>query len=179
MAAASTLTGAEKMFEPANELPRNKRAAAAPATGRCLTNVQLEAFNKGRGRAYIVGARRNSIQARALEAWLRERIDVVRFEYRPGSSEFHVNYDDGTALPGRFIRSLRDKVHTLNRIASEPFHATPVHSLKGRVRIQVTGIGERELATLTMLAGGLPGVKQTRLSRRSHHAGGIRPQEGK
>jgi len=160
MATASTLTGTEKMFEPANELPRNRKRPAA--IRRFSANVELEAFNKGRGRAYIVGARKNSVETRALEAWLRERIDVVRFEYRPGSAEFHVNYDDGTALPGRFIRSLRDKVHTLNRIASEPFHATPVHSLKGRVRIRVTGIGERELATLTMLAGGLPGVKQTR-----------------
>jgi Cu2+-exporting ATPase len=102
-----------------------------------------------------------------LEAWLAERIDVVGFEYLPGSSEFHVDYDDGIALPGRFVRSLRDKIHTLNRIGSEPFRAVPVRSLRGRVRIQVTGIGDRELATLTMLAGGLPGVQSTR-----HYRGG-------
>jgi hypothetical protein len=34
--------------------------------------------------------------------------------------------------------------------------------MKGRVRLRVTGIKERELATLTMLAGGLPGVKRTK-----------------
>jgi Cu2+-exporting ATPase len=129
--------------------------------------VQLEAFNKGRGRAVIVGALKNSAEAGALKGWLAERIDVVRFEYRMGSGEFHISYDDGIALPGRFIRSLRDKVHTLNRIVSEPFDVTPVHSLKGRVRVRVTGIGERALATLTMLAGGLPGVKQT-----THFRGG-------
>jgi len=135
---------------------------ATPATVQCSANPQLEAFNKGRGRAVIVGARKNLAETGALAAWLAERIDVVRFEHRIGSGEFYVDYDDGTALPGRFIRSLRDKIHTLNRMSSEPFDVTPVHSLRGRVRIRVTGIGERELATLTMLAGGLPGVKQTR-----------------
>jgi Cu2+-exporting ATPase len=122
----------------------------------------LEVFNKGRGRAVIVGAPKNSVEADALEAWLAARIDVVRFERHTGSGEFYVDYDDGIALPGRFIRSLRDKIHTLKRIGTEPFNVTPVHSLKGRVRVRVNGIGERELATLTMLAGGLSGVKQTR-----------------
>jgi Cu2+-exporting ATPase len=123
---------------------------------------QLEVFSKGPGRACIVGARKDSAAAIALEAWLSERIDVPRFGYRVGSAEFHAEYDDGIALPGRFIRSLRDKVHTLNRISTEPFDITPVHSLKGRVRFQATGIGEREVGTLAMLAGGLPGVKSTR-----------------
>jgi Cu2+-exporting ATPase len=130
-------------------------------------NAELEVFSKGRGRACIVGARKGSVEASALEAWLDERIDVVRFERRIGTGEFYAYYDDGVALPGRFIRSLQDKVHTLNRIKSEPFNITPVHSLKGRVRLRVTGIRERQLATLTMLAGGLPGVKST-----THFRGG-------
>jgi Cu2+-exporting ATPase len=128
----------------------------------CSANAQLEVFNKGRGRAVIVGALKNSAPADALEAWLAERIDVVRLDRHAGSGEFYVDYDDGIALPGRFMRSLRDKIHTLKRIRPEPFNVMPVRSLKGRVRVQVTGIGERELATLTMLAGGLSGVKQTR-----------------
>jgi len=155
MAIASSLI--EEKFAPEKESPRTRKR-----TQRRAVSAQLEAFNKGRGRAVIVGARKNSVETTALKAWLAGRIDVVRFEYRIGSGEFYVNYDDGTALPGRFIRSLRDKIHTLNRISSEPFDVTPVHSLKGRVRVRVTGIGERELATLTMLAGGLSGVKQTR-----------------
>ena len=163
MASVSSLTGIEEKFPPANVSPSFRtKAAAGTARSRYSASAQLEAFNKGRGRACIVGARRNSVEAAALEAWLAERIDVVRFEYRPGSGEFHVNYDDGVALPGRFIRSLRDRIHTLNRVKSEPFDVTPVHSMKGRVRIGVTGVGERELATLTMLAGGLSGVRSTR-----------------
>jgi heavy metal translocating P-type ATPase len=110
----------------------------------------------------VAGAWRNSAQSCSLAAWLTERIDVIRFEHRPGSGEFYAYYDDGIALPGRFMRSLRDKIHTLNCIEPEPFDVKPVHWLRGRVRLRVTGIGERELATLTMLAGGLPGVKSTR-----------------
>jgi Cu2+-exporting ATPase len=125
-------------------------------------NAGLQVFNKGRGRACVIGACKGSGEASALAAWLAERIDVVRFEQRIGTGAFYVDYSDGTALAGRFIRSLRDKIHTLNRANPEPFDITPVHSLRGRVRLQVTGIKERDLATLTMLAGGLPGVIRTK-----------------
>jgi len=124
--------------------------------------AQLQVFNTGRGRACIVGVRKDSSAARALEAWLRERIDVIRFQQRTGSEAFYADYDDGAAIPGRFIRSLRDKVHTLNQPRPEPFSITPVRRLKGRIRLRVTGIADRQLSTLTMLAGGLPGVKSTR-----------------
>lgn len=97
-----------------------------------------------------------------LETWLAERIDVIRFEPRPATGALYVDYDDGSALHGRFIRSLRDKIYTLNHPCTEQFTVTPVHSMKGRVRLQVTGIGEHELATLTVLAGGLPGVRHTK-----------------
>ena len=130
-------------------------------------NGELQVFSKtrgakGHGRACIVGVRKGSSEAMALEAWLAERIDVLRFEQHIGTGAFYVDYDDGTALPGRFIRSLRDKIHTLNRPTPEPFDVIPVHRMKGRVRLRVTGIGEQELATLTMLASGLPGVQSTK-----------------
>jgi heavy metal translocating P-type ATPase len=124
--------------------------------------AQLEVLNTGRGRACIVGVRKDSAAARALEEWLSERIDVIRFEQRTGSEAFYADYDDGAAIPGRFIRSLRDKVYTLNQPRPEPFSVTPVRRLKGRVRLRVTGIAERQLSTLTMLAGGLPGVRSTK-----------------
>jgi len=124
--------------------------------------AQLQVFNTGRGRACIVGVRKGSGAARALEGWLSERIDVIRFEQRAGSEAFYADYDDGAAVPGRFIRSLRDKIFTLNRPLPERFSVTPVLRLKGRVRLRVTGIAERQLSTLTMLAGGLPGVKSTK-----------------
>jgi len=121
-----------------------------------------ERGTKGRGRACITGVHKGSAEASVLESWLAERIDVIHFEQRVGAGAFYVDYDDGDALPGRFIRSLRDKIHTLNRPTPEPFRVTPVRSMKGRVRLRITGIGERQLATLTMLAGGLPGVKNTK-----------------
>jgi len=123
---------------------------------------RLQIFNRGARRVCIVGARKGSAEAGALEEWLAERIDVVRFEQRTGTDAFYVDWDDGPALPGRFIRSLQAKVHALNRTYSEPFDITPVHSLPGRVRLRVTGIGDRQLATLTMVAAGLPGVHRTK-----------------
>ena len=122
----------------------------------------LQVFNIGRGRACIVGVAKGSRVARVLEEWLTDRIDVIRFEQRTGTGAIYADFDDGAALPGRFIRCLRDKVYTLNRARPEPFEITPVHSLKGRVRLRITGIDERQLSTLTMLAGGLPGVTSTR-----------------
>lgn len=125
-------------------------------------NEGLQAFERGRGRACVTGVRKDSAEATALGVWLAERIDVVGFEQRAGTGTFYVKYDDGAALSGRFIRSLRDKIHTLNRAGREPFNVKPVHSLRGRVRLEVTGISERQLATLTMLTTGLSGVKRTK-----------------
>src|ERR1019366_3034653 len=118
--------------------------------------------SKGQGTACIVGVRKGSPEAAVLEAWLAERIDVVRYEERAGTAAYYVDYDEGAALPGRFIRSLRDRIQTLNQPIPEPFKVIPVHRLKGRVRLRITGIAEHELATLTMLAGGLPGVRSTK-----------------
>src|SRR5664279_6331972 len=101
---------------------------------------ELQVFQRGRGRACVTGARKDSAEANALEAWLAERIDVACFEQRIGTGTFYVEYDDGAALSGRFIRSLRDKIHTLNRTKPEPFNIKPVHSLRGRVRLEVTGL---------------------------------------
>ena len=108
MAIASPLIGIQGKLGLAKGSQGNrKRAVVTPATVRCSANAQLEVFNKGRGRAVIVGARKNSAPADALEAWLAERIDVVRFDRHAGSGEFYVDYDDGIALPGRFIRRAR------------------------------------------------------------------------
>jgi len=125
-------------------------------------NTELRVLQKGRGRACIAGASKGSPETAALETWLAERIDVVRFEHRTGTCAFYVDYDDGAALPGRFLRSLRDKVHTLSRPTPKPLGFKSEHSLKGRVRVQVDGITERHLDTLTMLSAGLPGVTHTK-----------------
>ncbi|HMK86209.1 MAG TPA: heavy metal translocating P-type ATPase [Steroidobacteraceae bacterium] len=137
---------------------KERHLAQRPGPAR----TQLQAYAKGPGRACIVGVREGTAEARALEAWLAERIDAIGFERRPATGALYVDYDDGAALTGRFLRSLRDKIYTLNHPGTELFTVTAVHSMKGRVRLRVTGIGQRELATLTMLAGGLPGVRQTK-----------------
>ncbi|HVR25141.1 MAG TPA: heavy metal translocating P-type ATPase [Candidatus Polarisedimenticolia bacterium] len=124
-------------------------------------STYLEVLQRGPSDVSIIGARSGSTTAHLIEAWLAERIDVVRFEERAGTGVFHVHYDDGIACPGRFVRSLRAKIYTINRVAEEPFEITPVHSLTGRVRLRVTGIHERQLATLAGRAAGIPGVKHT------------------
>ncbi len=122
----------------------------------------LQVFSIGRGRACIVGVPKGAPMAGELEAWLAGRIDVIGFEQRTGTGAIYADFDDGAALPGRFIRCLRDKVFMLNRPDPEPFSVRPVRRRKGRVRLRVTGIGERQLSTLTMLAAGLPGVRRTK-----------------
>ena len=125
------------------------------------TSCTLQVFSRGPGRACVVGAGKHLPETSLLAAWLAERIDVARFQRRTEAGVFDIDYDDGAGLPGRFLRSLREKVHTLNRAKPEPYNIEPVHSLKGRVRLRAIGIKEGDLATLTMIAGGLPGVVRT------------------
>jgi hypothetical protein len=108
----------------------------------------LEAFQRGPGRVCIVGARNGSAAASSLEAWLAERIDVLHFERRTRTGVFYVDYDDGIAIPGRFMRSLRARIHKINLVTEEPFEITPVHSLRGRVRLRVSGVQQRQLTSL-------------------------------
>ena len=124
--------------------------------------ADLQAFQRGPGRACIVGARKGSAPASLMEAWLAERIDVPRFEQRAGTGVFYAEYDDGIAIPGRFMRSLRARIHAINRVTEEAFGIKPVHSLRGRIRLRVAGVDERQLAALTARAAALPGVQSTR-----------------
>jgi heavy metal translocating P-type ATPase len=120
-------------------------------------NPEPQVFLRGKGRARIItGSGRGSDEARTIEKWLTGRSDVVRFERRKSTGEFDIDYDDADDLHGHFLRSLRDKLHTLKR--RQPFDVQPVHSLPGRVRVRVTGIHPQQLAALTLLVGGLPGV---------------------
>jgi Cu2+-exporting ATPase len=126
-------------------------------------NGGMQVFPTRPGRAcVVVGARTSVPELRALEAWMTERVDVTRVEYRVGSGALFAAYDDRAALAGRFLRSLRDRVWVANRARRpiEAFHVEVVHSLHGRVRLRVAGLHERELATLTMVIGGLRGVKR-------------------
>jgi Cu2+-exporting ATPase len=97
-----------------------------------------------------------------MEAWLAERIDVLRFEQRAGSGVFYADYDDGIAIPGRFMRSLRARTHAINCVTDEAFEITPVHSLRGRIRLRVAGVHEGQLTALTARAATLPGVEYTK-----------------
>jgi heavy metal translocating P-type ATPase len=130
--------------------------------GQRRMKAYLEAFQRGPGCVRIVGARHGSAAASLMEAWLAERIDVLRFEQRASSGVFYADYDDGIAIPGRFMRSLRARTHAINHVTEEAFEIKPVHSLRGRIRLRVAGVDERQFAALTARAAALPGVKYTR-----------------
>lgn len=126
--------------------------------------ARLQVYRSRPNHAIVVGASEGSAEARQLAAWLSERLEVIRFEQRAATGTIHIEYDDGAALAGRFIRSLRDKVSAIERARRppEPFQVTPVHSLCGRVRVRTAGITDRDLTTLAMVSAGLPGVQRTR-----------------
>jgi Cu2+-exporting ATPase len=127
-------------------------------------NEPLRVAPRSGRRASVCGAHRGSVAARALEAWLAMRADVVDFHQRRNTGVFDICYDDRGAPPGRFLRTLRDKVFAIDtsRPKRGAFDVRRVHRLRGRVRLRVMGLDEDQLATLTMLIAGLPGVKHTR-----------------
>jgi heavy metal translocating P-type ATPase len=120
----------------------------------------FQVFLHGRSRACITGAGKESADAAAIATWLAAQSDVVRFEQRPTTGAFYVDFNDGDALRGHFLRALRDRLEILKR--PEPFDVKPVHSLPGRVRVRITGIRPEQLAMLTLIVGRLPGVTQTK-----------------
>jgi len=118
----------------------------------------LQVFLRGDRRVTVAGLRRESALATALEAWLAERIEVVRIERRDATRGLDVVYDDGAAVPGCFLRALRDRIHALEEPPAVPFDVAIVHSLPGRVRLRVLGVTERQTAALATLVAVMPGV---------------------
>jgi len=121
----------------------------------------LEVRTLGHDRACIVGARPESAETRAFAAWLGARPDVVKFEQRPETGAFYVEFDDGAHLPGRFVRALREAIPSFTPRRTAEFGVAPVHVLPGRIRVKVTGIGDDELETLAVRALSIPGVTRT------------------
>jgi Cu2+-exporting ATPase len=130
-----------------------------------------QVLRRGKNRARIAGLGMDSADAQAIESWLRQRPDVVRFDRRKSTGEFDIAFDDGNALAGRLLRALEDRLGTLRRPKrSEPFGLQPAHSLPGRVRVRVKGLHLEQLAALTVQVSGLMGVTRAEYSPESSSA---------
>jgi heavy metal translocating P-type ATPase len=121
-----------------------------------------EVYLNGKSRARIVGVGRNSREARKLTQWLDSRSDVLHFEQRKSTGVFQVHFDDGGDIPGRFIRSLKDKLSKFLHRRNEPMTLKPVHSLGGRVRIEIGGMDNQHFESLTAFADSIPKVTRTK-----------------
>ena len=122
-------------------------------------NARLEVQSHGFGKLRVVGAGLGSKEAQALNKWLERRDDVVQFEQRKNTGIFLINFDDEKALPGHFIRNLRDKLYNLTcKEEKIPFEIKPVRSLNGRVRFKILGLDGHQMEGITAFASVLPGV---------------------
>lgn len=131
-----------------------------------MQDSELQLVSWGKNRVRITGVRKGSAEAKGIDKWLAGRSDVSRFTQRETTGDFDIHYDDGMALPGRFIRALKDHLHILRAklLAARPresFDIRAVHSLPGRVRIRATGIPPQQIAALAIYAESLPGITRT------------------
>ncbi|MGZ3455392.1 MAG: HAD-IC family P-type ATPase, partial [Polyangiales bacterium] len=117
---------------------------------------------QGPGRLRIVGAEAGSCEADALSAWLRSRSEVRAFDLRDKTGVVVVAYEDRPGLSGRFLRALHEEIARMERREGEvvPFSVKPVHSVSGRVRLQIRGASSDELPKLAAYAEVLMGVEQ-------------------
>ncbi len=117
---------------------------------------------RGKDRLCIEGAGGSSCEADSLVAWLSLREDVRGFEQRATTGVFFVHYDDGHALPGRFVRALREEIARIEHSCGsvEQFRVERAHSVPGRVRLQVSGLDQENLARLTAFGAVLDGVER-------------------
>jgi Cu2+-exporting ATPase len=117
---------------------------------------------QGPHRLRIVGVESGSAAAKTICTFLAERPEVQRFEQRPKTGVFCVDYDDRSELPGRFLRALNERIASIERPPPEDsklFDIERVHSVEGRVRLRVRGLDEESIPKLTAFIAVLEGVE--------------------
>jgi Cu2+-exporting ATPase len=118
----------------------------------------------GEGRLRILGEGPTLQGADDLLAWLEQRRDVVDVRVMEERGSIEVRYQDLGAVPGSFVRALRDRLHVLS--TPEPQDRRPylAHSMSGRARLRYPGATDDEISRLAALATTLPGVSKARPS---------------
>jgi heavy metal translocating P-type ATPase len=130
---------------------------------------RLDVLRIGSDRVRIKGGPPDAPAVRELMTWLAARHEVLDVSYRASTGAIDVRYRDRDGTSGAFVRSLRDRVFTLNRPTSEPgFRVELAHSLDGRARLRLVGASDDEAVRLSAWLGGQPGVLRSNASPASH-----------
>jgi Cu2+-exporting ATPase len=140
--------------------PHEGTSDAAAAPRRAWASV----FPLSERRLRICGVARGSPEHATLVGWLSQRAEVTRITWRPEVAVLYVEYDEGAALPGRFLRALRDQLYLLQRPPRAGFSLCPVHAVAGRIRLRIDGLGSAALFRLQAFAIALPGVTRAEAS---------------
>jgi Cu2+-exporting ATPase len=114
----------------------------------------------GDGRLRIRGEGHGLDGADDVLAWLEQRRDVVEVRVREESGTIDVRFQEIGAVPGSFVRALRDRLHVLAK--PEPSDPRPhvVHAMPGRVRLRYPGGDDDAVSRLAAFAATLPGVSK-------------------
>ena len=116
----------------------------------------------GDGRVRILGEGPDLDGADALLAWLEQRRDVVDVRVQEDRGTIEVRYEEAGAMPGSFVRALRDRLHVLATPEPAPQDQSlyVAHSLHGRARLRYPGGSDDAIGRLAGMAATLPGVSK-------------------
>jgi len=123
-------------------------------------SVRFDVRRLGEGRVRILGEDPDLEGADELLAWLEGRREVVDVRVREDAGTIEVRYEDAGsgAVPGSFVRALRDRLHVLSKPEPEDRTVYVAHSLNGRARLRYPGATDDEVGRLAAMAATLPGV---------------------
>ena len=122
---------------------------------------KLEVYVQGQNQLSILGSRKDSSEAKVIQAWLANRSDVVRVEQRKTTGTIVVQYQCQGRIAGAFVRSVKEKLHVLQTSKNESIEIKAIHSLDGRVRYKLEGLNNSQIVFLSTVAASCPGVKKT------------------
>ena len=114
----------------------------------------------GEGRLRILGEGPTLDGADDVLAWLEQRRDVVDVRVQEERGTIDVRYQEIGAVPGSFVRALRDRLHVLGKPEPQERTVYVAHSMTGRARLRYPGATDDQISRLAALAETLPGVSK-------------------
>lgn len=114
----------------------------------------------GDGRIRILGEGPTLDGADDVLAWLEQRRDVVDVRVMEESGSIEVRYQEAGAVPGSFVRALRDRLHVLGTPEPQDRTVYLAHAMNGRARLRYPGATDDDVSRLAALSATLPGVSK-------------------